>query len=171
VTPETQGSKSSPSREHANVVSGWSASNVNVAVRASVVASGADSSVVVGGPITVHVRDAGVASTLSTRSTARTSSVCSPASSPPRSCGASQLSNGSPSSAHSNVALGSLELNVKIAGWPGRISPLGPAVIVVSGAVKSTIDHSHSAGSASTSRNGLVATTAKVCDTPGTRPS
>ena len=57
--PETHGSKSRPSSEQANVTSGWFASNVKVAVRSAVVDSGAESSVVVGGPITVHVYDAG----------------------------------------------------------------------------------------------------------------
>ena len=67
-----------------------------------------------------------------------------------------------PSSAHSNVAFGSLEANVKTAGTSGSSSAAGPDVIVVSGAVVSTIENSHSAGSAETSRNGLVGSTLNV---------
>ena len=98
----------------------------------------------------------------SARSTARTRSVCSPASRPVRSCGVSHELKSAPSSAHSNVAFGSSEANVKIAGASGRIAAAGPDSIVVSGGVMSTMENSHSAGSASTSRNGLVGSTVNV---------
>jgi hypothetical protein len=66
----------------------WFASNVNVAVRRCVVAGSTGGPlriVVSAGPTTVKLATAAVGSTFSTGSTARTKSLCCPASGVPRS--------------------------------------------------------------------------------------
>ena len=71
VTGELHGAIGAPFSEHSNVEPAWSDENSNVATVSLVVAAGAASIVVSGGPITNHVNEAGVGSGLSDRSTAR----------------------------------------------------------------------------------------------------
>jgi hypothetical protein len=155
--------------------------NVNVALRSDVVAAGVVSSVVVGGPITVQLCSAGVGSTFggSARSTARTSRWWRPFSRPLKSAvGSTAVAHSfhagsvpaGVSSAHSNEACGSLDENVNRAGASGRMPTAGPDTTVVSGATVSVIVHSQIAGSAATSRNGLVGSTSNVYGRPGASP-
>ena len=76
-----------------------------------------------------------------------------------------------PSSAHSYDACGSLDENVNRAGSSGWMPAAGPDTIVVSGGVVSVIVHSQTAGSAETSRCGLVGSTSNVYGSPGASPA
>ena len=102
--------------------------------------------IVVSGAVvsTVNDRDAGVASTLPAASVARTRNVYTPSASEPRMRGDVQGPNEptaapGPSSRHSNVEPASVEENVNVALLT-LIVPVGPPVIVVSGAVVSTVN-------------------------------
>src|SRR5688572_23475649 len=100
-------------------------------------------------------------------STARTTSVWSPAGSVSASVGSAaeaQASNPAPSTLHSNEASGSLLEKTNSAGVPSAISAGGPDTIVAAwGAVRSTIVHSQTAGTTGSSRSGLSAVSSKVC--------
>ncbi len=85
---------------------------------------------------TVNAVWAGVVSLLPAASTARTSNVCGPSASVVVS-GVVQAAKAAPSRLHSNVAPAS-ELNANV-GELFLVGPLGPAVSVVSGAVRSTV--------------------------------
>ena len=130
------------SRRHSNVAPG-SLVNVNVCVVAVIGPDGPPVMVVSGAGAatsTVNVREAGVASTLPAASLARTENVCSPLARFVYACGDVHAANAALSRrrAHSNVAPGSLvkandaELEVMV--------PVGPLVIVVSGAAVSTVN-------------------------------
>src|SRR5688572_7121296 len=88
VYGDVQAAKSAPSSEHSNVTplgSGTATSNVNVAKVSNVLSLG-PVRISVSGPVTsmkLHVRVAGVGSTLPATSIARTASVWSPGSSSP----------------------------------------------------------------------------------------
>ena len=128
------------SRRHSNVAPG-SLVNVNVCVVAVIGPDGPPVMVVSGAgatTATVNVRVAGVASTLPAASLARTANVCWPSARFVYACGDVLVANAAPSRRHSNVAPGSLvkandaELEVMV--------PVGPLVIVVSGAAVSTVN-------------------------------
>ena len=109
---------------------------------------------------TVHVRLAGVPSTLPAASVARTSKVCSPSARALSACGLVHDANAPPSSLHSKVAPSFAE---KAKDAPvERVRTLGPESIVVSGAVAST-ENERVAGVPSTLPAASVAWTAKVC--------
>ena len=72
-----------------------------------------------------------------------------------------QASKDPTSSLHANVPSGSLEVNV-ISTGPAGVSPLGPVMIVVSGAMVSTVQ-SRCAGVWSVVLAASVARTWKVC--------
>jgi hypothetical protein len=101
---------------HSKVAATSFEENVKLASTILVVASGPESIVVSGGS-TVQEKRAGLASKLPAAFTARTSSVCGPASTSSITCRSSQEPHeaGSTSSEHSNVAAGSLETNSKTA--------------------------------------------------------
>src|SRR3954468_23025776 len=113
-----------------------------------------------GGACTVHVRDAGDASTLPAASVARTSNVCAPTATPLKSRGDVHAPHTPASRRHSNVAA-SLAPNVKLAVVAVTV-PDGPPVIVVSGAVVSTAQL-REAGDASTLPAASVARASNVC--------
>ena len=89
------------------------------------------------------------------------------------SSGEEQPANAAPSSAHSKSrSAGSVPSSAPANSNSASVSgvrPGGAVVIVVSGAVTSSIVHSNVAGSDSTSRCGLVAWTSNVCAPPGAR--
>ena len=137
---DEQDSQAPPSSWHSKSASAIVEKNVNVAVRFVVVAGGPVWIVVFGpfgSPSTVQVWLAGVGSTLSDQSTARTSSVCGPGSSSMYWAGEKHSSNASPSSEHSNVTSSSLDSNVKLAKLSG-VEAGGAERIVVSGGVVSS---------------------------------
>src|SRR5207237_8355603 len=70
-------------------------------------------------------------------SVARTSTVCWPSVSPVKVCGLVHAFQGPRSIRHSNVELGSLEANVKVAG--ALLGSAGTLVMAVSGGVESTL--------------------------------
>src|SRR3954449_8012092 len=153
-----------PSSRHSNVAASL-APNVKLAVVAVTVPDGppvivVSGAVVSAGAATVHARDAGDASTLPAASVARTSNVCAPTASPPKSRGDVHAPHTPPSSRHSNVAA-SLAPNVKLAVVAVTV-PDGPPVIVVSGAVVSTVQV-RDAGDASTLPAASVARASNVC--------
>jgi hypothetical protein len=139
VAGDVQAAKDPPSRRHWNVavVSGeW---NVNVALAEPTVPLGPVSITVDGATVsTVKLRVAGVASALPTTSRARTWNACWPSLSVEYVAGDAHVAKVTPSSEHWNVAAPSGEVNENVALVAG-VGPLGPAVIVVSGAVVSTV--------------------------------
>src|SRR5918999_606027 len=135
--------------------------------------------VVTGGVVsrtTVQRHSAGEASARSAMSTARTRRMCSPAARPEKTPSLGQLVNTTaPSSAHSNVACGSLLSNAKVAiDSPVSGSTVvsfagGPKTIDVSGATLSTTVHSQVVTSASLPASSDTYTrTAKSCGPSGT---
>jgi hypothetical protein len=115
---------------------------------------------------TVHVREAGDPSALPAPSIARTEKVCDPFPSPEYDLGEVHAAQAPPSRLHSNEP-DSVEPNVNEA--PADVTvPLGPSVIVVSGAVPSTV-HVHSAGDGSATPAVLRARARNVCG-PSPRP-
>src|SRR3954463_5960004 len=113
-----------------------------------------------GGACTVHVRDAGDASTLPAASVARTSNVCAPTASPLTSRGDVHAPHTPPSRRHSNVAA-SLAPNVKLAAVAVPVPGAHPEV-VVSGAVGAPAQL-REAGDASTWPAASVARGSNVC--------
>ena len=117
----------------------------------------------------VHVRVAGVASTLPVPSVARTASVWTPLLRPAGRCGDSQSAQAPPSSAHSKLTSASSAENVKVASWVGP-EVGGPEAIVVCGAVASTVQVC-SAGVASSTPSARRARTARVCSPSASAPT
>ena len=87
---------------------------------------------------TEKLRLAGLASVLPASSVARTSKVCGPSVSVPVVWGVVQEVKVPPSTAHSKVELGSVEVNSKV-GVLSAVGPEGPAVMFVSGSTVSTV--------------------------------
>src|ERR687895_563982 len=161
--------------------------NVNVACVRTVIGSGPESMVVSGGVTStsgcaiVHVRTAGVGSTLPLRSIAATSNVCVPGRRPEYVRGVMQFSSkptGSPSSRHWNLRFGpgvklSLPVNSKVAAVLLTLSPIGPAAMKVSGGSVSSpassswtvmsISHSQRAGVRSRFSTLSAARTSRWC--------
>jgi hypothetical protein len=103
-----------------------------------VVAGGACVIVVFGAVVsTVKALLAGLESTFPTASTARTWKVCEPVLTEAVVCGELQEVNEAESTRHWNVAV-SLAVNSNV-GVESLVGPVGPAVIVVSGAAVSTV--------------------------------
>src|SRR5688572_4670091 len=119
-----------PSRLHRNVTPVWSDENSNVALALAPV--GTRSKNVSGGATTVHSERAGVSSTLSARSVARTRKTCVPGASPLYWAGESHEPHGSSSRAHSKVEPGSEDVKAKEARSL-EVTAGGPSRIVVSG--------------------------------------
>ena len=140
VFGDAQAAHAPASSEHSNVEPASSALKVNVALVADVLAGGAPPPSVVCGAVVsgsiVHVRTAGVASTLPAASVARTRSSRAPSDSPVYVFGELQAANAAPSSEHSNVEPGSLEDSVNVA-LRDVVVVAGPPAIDVSGASKS----------------------------------
>jgi hypothetical protein len=174
TVPELHGSASAPSSEQPKVTPGWLALKVKVALVSLVLASGSRGGpvwiVVVAGPTTSHVYDAGSGSAFSAGSTARTRSVCMPGSRPDSSwvllgAGPAQPENsGVPteSSAHSKLEPISLLSNLKSDGMSIPICAGGNSSIVVSGSVWSSTVHAHSVPTASMSRFGFTGMISRV---------
>jgi hypothetical protein len=126
-----------PSSAHSNVAAA-SLVNAKTADWTTVGPLGPDVIVVSGGVAsTVHVLAAGDGSTLPAWSIPCTANVRVASLSPVKLCGELQALNGAPLSEHANVAAASL-VNSKVA-TVADVSPEGPAVSVVSGGVKSTV--------------------------------
>ena len=134
-----------PSRRHSKLAPpSEGESKANVGVVSLVWAGGAPVIAVVGGVVsTVKVREAGVASVLPAASVARTSKVWEPSLSDAVVCGEVQLPQPPgplPSRRHSKLEPDSEELNPKSGvALLVRPPPAGPLVIVVWGAVASTV--------------------------------
>ncbi len=108
----------------------------------------------------VQVQVAGVASTLPTRSMARTSNVWAPAVSPVRSCGVTQAAKPAPSSWHSNAPA---SVEVKANCTSALLSSAGGmSTSAVSGGVRSVVQVAD-AGVASVLPAASVAATVNVC--------
>jgi hypothetical protein len=114
-----------------------------------------------GGLTIVHVRDAGVGSTLAAASIARTWNVCEPSARDEYDCGDEHAAQVAPSSEHSKVAV-SVAVNERLAEWD-VVVPDGPSVIVVSGGVVSRTVHAVLAGVASVFPNESAPRTENVC--------
>src|SRR3712207_1490663 len=112
---------------------------------------------------TVKVRVDGVVSVLLPSSVARTAKLCWPSLRFDVVKGDEHGANGSPSTEHSKVELGSSELNVKV-GVESLVRPpsAGPELIVVSGLSRSTVKV-RLAGVWSVLPKVSVARTSKVC--------
>ncbi len=137
--------------------------NVNVCVVAVIGPDGPPVMVVSGAgatTATVNVREAGVASTLPAASLARTENVCSPSARFVYACGDVHAANAALSRRHSNVAPGSL-VKANDAEFVVMV-PVGPLVIVVSGAAVSTVNV-RVAGEPSTLPAASLARTENVC--------
>ena len=161
---DEQAANGAPSSEHANVAPVSVAVNAKLALPLVVVAGGADEISVSGATVsTVNARVAGVPSPFPAASVAQTENVCGPSASDGAVTGEEQVANSAPSSAHAKVELLSLEMNANVAvGSP--VAPLGPDVIVVSGAVVSSGSTVHvcAAGVPSVFPAASVARTRKV---------
>jgi hypothetical protein len=143
-----QESHAPASTRHSNRDPASVAENWKLAVVASVVAAGplvivVSGGVVSGGGWIVHVRVAGVGSTLSAGSMARTANVCEPTPRPVYVRGLVHGANTVVSSRHSNVDPGSLALKPNVADV-AVVELAGPDVIVVFGGVRSATVHAHS---------------------------
>ena len=140
---EAQATQAPPSRRHSNVESDSVDENAKLADRVVTVPVGPDAIEVSGGvassgvdALIVQLREAGDASVFPAASVARTSNVCAPASSAEYDVGDAQSLHAPASRRHSNVEPGSLEANEMLVE-PLVTSPLGPAVIDVSGGSRS----------------------------------
>ena len=155
-----------PSSLHSNVEPAFVDVNANDGDALLVAPVGPRVIVVSGAAVsTVNVRVAGVASTLPAASVARTENVYVPSASGPSVRGEVQLAYvpvaaPGPSSLHSNVEPASVEVNVNDGDAP-LVVPVGPPVIVVSGAAVSTVNV-RVAGVASTLPAASVARTRNV---------
>src|SRR3954454_13481326 len=131
---ESQAAKAAPSRLHSNPAPSWSAVNENTGDASCVSPDGPPVIVVSGGVpvVTINERVAGVASNASLE-TARMSTVCVPSASAGVVYCVAQAANGRASTRHSKLAPAVPEENVNV-GVASVVSPLGPPVIVVSGA-------------------------------------
>src|SRR5688500_4624296 len=116
--PDVQNASDAPSSEHWNKVFGSLASNVKVAVVASVATGGPDRIVTVGGvrsPLS-QANSAGVRSmAVPSGLTARTCSSCAPYGTSVKVAGEVQAANGARSSEHSKVAPAWSDEKVKLA--------------------------------------------------------
>ena len=128
---------------HWNVDPPSVAVNANVGVVSLVDPVGPEPIVVLGAVVsdagvvsTVNARLAGVASTLAAASVARTETLCGPSARAVVVQGLAQLAHAPESSWHWNVDPPSLALNANV-GVVSFVDPVGPDVIVVSGAVVS----------------------------------
>jgi hypothetical protein len=149
------------SSEHSKVAVASVELNVNVASALAVEDGGPELIVVFGALVsTVIDRLAGVASTWPSPSTARTRKVCAPDESVEVVNGDEQLVNAPVSTEHWNVDGVSLDENANV-GVESFVGPLGPEVIVVSGAVVSTVK-ARVAGVGSVFPAGSVARTENV---------
>ena len=151
---------------HSNVEPASDAVNVNDGAVPFVGPVGPPVIVVSGAAVsTVNAASPGVASTLPAASVARTENVYAPSASGPTTRGDVQLTYvpvvaPGPSSLHSNVEPGFVEVNVND-GDATFVGPVGPDVIVVSGAAVSTVND-RVAGVASTLPAASVARTENV---------
>ena len=151
-----------PSTRHSNVEPVSVAVNENVGVLSVVVAVGPAVIVVSGGVVsTVNDRLAGVGSVLPAASVARTSKVCAPSASTAVVNGVLHEPQAPPSTRHSNVEPVSVAVNENV-GVLSVVVPVGPAVIVVSGGVVSTVND-RLAGVGSVLPAASVARTSNVC--------
>ena len=138
--------------------------NVNVCVVAVIGPDGPPVMVVSGAgatTATVNVREAGVASTLPAASLARTANVCWPSARFVYACGEVHAANAALSRRHSNVAPGSL-VKANDAVFVVMV-PVGPLVIVVSGAAVSTVNVRRRGRARRRCRRHRVARTSNVC--------
>ena len=150
-----------PSTRHSKVEPAWSAEKPNVGVASLVGPEGPLSIAVSGAAVsTVKLRDAGVGSTLPTRSVARTSKVWAPSASDEVVSGVEHEPHAPPSTRHSNVEPTWSAENSNV-GVTSLVGPEGPLSIVVCGAAVSTVN-AHDAGVESTFPAGSVARTSKV---------
>src|SRR5262249_25472540 len=137
VTGLVHAAKAPPSRRHWNEPASV-ALNAKVALDELVAPAGPDVIVVSGATVsTLQVRDAGVESMLPAASIARTSKVCVPCAKPDRFAGLVHAAKAAPSSRHSKVP-DSVDENQIVAVVDATV-PVGPAVIVVSGATLSRV--------------------------------
>ena len=153
-----------PSRRHWNDVAPSEPTNAKVGVVSVLDAAGPEVIVVSGGVVsTVNPRLAGVASVFPCSSVARTSKVCAPSANAAVVVGDVHADHAPPSTRHSNVAPAS-EVNENV-GVLSPVVPLGPAVIVVSGAVGSDVStvKDRLAGVGSVRPTPSVARTSKTC--------
>jgi hypothetical protein len=161
VRGDVQLAQAPPSTRHSNVAPGSSAEKVKAGAPALVRPLGPLSIVVCGAAVsTVKLREAGVASTLPAVSVARMSNVWAPSASAESVRGDVQAVHAPPSTRHSNVEPASVAVKPKL-GDAVAVTPLGPDVIVVSGAVASTVNE-REAGVASTLPATSVALTSNV---------
>ncbi len=134
----------------------------NVGVLSLVVPVGPAVIVVSGGVVsTLNARLAGVGSVLPAVSVARTSNVCAPSASAAVVNGVVQAANAPASTRHWNVDPASVAVKENV-GVLSLVVPVGPAVIVVSGAVVSTVND-RLAGVWSVLSAASVARTSNVC--------
>src|SRR3954454_19432445 len=122
---------------------------------------------------TVQVRVSGVGSSLLAASTALTENVCWVSASPVYDAGEVQPVNGAASSEHWNVAPCSFDVNENWAAV-AAVGPLGPAVIVVSGALLSIVQERTAGALVPVTPSGTSspsATTANVCGPAGSGPA
>src|SRR5439155_25395069 len=110
---------------------------------------------------TVHDRPSGVGSEWAAAAIATTAKLCAPWASAVRLNGDMQAANAPPSTLHAKLTLASFEVNVKLALAIGT-RPVGPAVIVVSGGVRSTTQF-RVAGDGSRLPTASRTRTAKLC--------
>src|SRR5436190_8448660 len=135
---DEQVAKAAPSSEHSNVPASL-AVNENVAFPFGTDPAGPAVMVVSGGVVstTVQLADAGVGSTLPTRSVARTEKECAPAARLAYAFGDVHAAYAAPSRRQAKVDPLSLDAKANETDWPDI--PDGPDVIVVSGGVVSTL--------------------------------
>jgi hypothetical protein len=149
------------SSEHSKVAVVSVELNVNVATALAVEDAGPELIVVFGALVsTVIDRLAGAPSTWPSPSTARTRNVCAPDESVEVVNGDGQFVNAPVSTEHWNVDGVSLDVNANV-GVESFVGPLGPEVIVVSGAVVSAVN-ARVAGVGSVFPAGSVARTENV---------
>src|SRR5262249_40397788 len=110
---------------------------------------------------TVHDAVAGDGSSCPAASVARTANVCGPCARPVSAAGEVHAVSGAPSRLQPNVEPGSLDVDDRLAVAIGSV-PLGPAVIAVSGGVRSTVQL-RVAGVGSTLPTASLTRTAKLC--------
>ncbi len=119
------------------MAAGSDAVNVNDALVEVVEDAGPDEIVVVGGAVlTVNDRVAGLASTLPAASVARTETLCEPSASAAVVHGLAQLTHEPESTRHWNVEPDSVAEKANV-GVLSFVVPVGPELMVVSGAVVS----------------------------------
>ena len=180
---DAHGNQRPRSIAHSNVEPASVDEKTNLAGPLMISASGPMSIVVSGASTTVNAQRAGVGSTLmrfefvGSTMTERTRNMCLPTKRPSAMNGWSHCSQMPPSTAHSNVARGSLEVKAKAtsasppaSGAMPAVGSGGPVVIVVSRPVVSMTVHSHvETGASSTAKMSTRTRTSKTCS-PSGRP-